>query len=276
MSRLVAQKLAQSLGQNVIVDNRPGGNTIIGSQASVNAPPDGYTLLFVTSTHTINPSVIETPYHAIRDFAPVSTVSRSPFGLVVHPSLPAENLRGFISLAKAKSGQLNYASSGIGTANHLAIELFSMVAAVKMNHIPYKGGGPALVDLIAGQVQLHMTVSVNLIPHIKKGTIIALAVTDEHRVAELPDVPTFAEAGLTRFNPTNWNGILAPAGTPKSIIGKLAAEIRKILQMPDVRAKLNAQGQDGWASKPEEFAALFQAEINTFAKVVKTTNIRND
>jgi tripartite-type tricarboxylate transporter receptor subunit TctC len=276
MSRLIGHKLMELWGQNVIVDNRPGGNTIIGSQTLVNASPDGYTLLIVTSTHTINPSVLKTPYDAVRDFAPVSTLSRSPFGLVAHPSVPAKNLRELIALAKSKPGQLDYASSGIGTANHLALELFGMLAGIKMNHIPYKGGGPALVDLIAGQVQLHMTVPVNLIPNIKNGRVRGIAFSSEKRLAAVPEVPTFIEAGLPAFNAKNWNGILAPAGTPGPIIDKLATDVMKVLQMPEVRAKLNAQGQDAWGSKPQEFAALIKSELDTFAKVTKATNIKND
>src|SRR5690606_8632515 len=188
VARLLGQKLTESWGQQVIVDNRPGGNTIIGSEAMVRSAPDGYTVLMVTSTHTINPSVIKTPYDAVTDFAPVTTLTRSPFGLVVHPSLPVKNLREFIALAKSRPGQLDYASSGIGTSNHLALELFSMLAGIDMHHIPYKGGGPAMIELIGGQVQVHMNVPVNLIPNIKAKRIKGLAVTGDERLAALPEV----------------------------------------------------------------------------------------
>ncbi len=273
MSRLVGAKLSQNLGKNVIVDNRPGGNTIIGSQLLLNSPPDGYTLLIVTSTHTINASVLKTPYDAVKDFATVSTLSQSPFGLVVHPSLPVRTLRELIAFSKARPGQIDYASSGIGTANHLAIEHFAMVAGVSMNHIPYKGGGPALVDLLAGQVQLHMTVPVNLIPNIKAGRIRGIAVTGERRLTAIPAVPTFKEAGLPAYNPKNWNGILVPAGTPKPIIDRLAAEIVKVLDSADVRAQLEAQGQEAWATSPQEFAALIKSEVANYAAVVKRANV---
>ena len=274
VARLLGYKLTESWGQQVIVDNRPGGNTIIGSEALVRSPPDGYTVLMVTSTHTVNPSVIKTPYDAVKDFAPVTTLTRAPFALVVHPALPVKNLREFIALAKARPGQLDYASSGIGTSNHLAQEIFSMLAGIEMHHIPYKGGGPAMTDLIGGQVQVHMNVPVILIPNIKAGRIKGLAVTGDERLPALPDVPTFAEAGLPQFDLTNWNGLLAPAKTPKPIIDKLAAEVGRILRTPDMREKLLAQGQVPWSSTPEQFGALIRSEIERFAKVVKKAGIK--
>lgn len=272
VARLLGQKLTENWRQQVIVDNRPGGNTIIGSEALVKSPPDGYTLLLVTSTHTINPSLLKTPYDAVKDFAAVSMLTRSPFMVVVHPAVPVNNLREFIALAKARPGQIDYASSGTGTANHLGVELFSMLAGIKLHHIPYKGGGPAIIDLVGGQVQLHMSVPVNLIPHVRAGKLKALAVTGETRLAVLPQTPTFGEAGLPAFKASTWNGMLAPADTPRPIIDKLAAEIAKIVQMSDLREKLLAQGQYAWPSTPEQFAALIRSEIETFAKVVKATH----
>lgn len=274
VGRLIAQKLVESLRQQVIVDNRPGGNTIIGSDALVKSPPDGYTLLLVTSTHTINASLLKTPYDALKDFAPVATLTRGPFALVVHPALPVKNLREFVTLAKSRPGQLDYASSGAGTSNHLASELFSIVAGIKMHHIPYKGGGPALTDLMGGQVQVHMNVPVVLIPNIKSARIKGLAVTGETRLAALPEVPTFIEGGLPAFRMSNWNGILAPAGTSKAIVDRLNAEIVKALQMPDIREKLTTQGLEPWASTPEQFAAVIRSDIDTFAKVVKAADIK--
>lgn len=272
--RLLGQKLTEGWGQQVIVDNRPGGNTIIGSEALVRSPPDGYTIMMVTSTHTINPSILKTPYDAVNDFAAVTTITRSPFGLVVHPSLPAKDLREFIAFAKSRPGQIDYASSGTGTSNHLAVELLGMHAGIKLNHIPYKGGGPALVDLLGGQVQLHINVPPNLIPNIKAGKLRGLAVTGDSRLAALPEVPTFAEAGLPTFNPTNWQGILAPAATPKPIIDKLAVEIAKALQTRDMRDKLLSFGMAAWSMTPEQFAALILSDIATFAKVVKVANVK--
>jgi tripartite-type tricarboxylate transporter receptor subunit TctC len=276
IARLLSPKLTEVWGQQVIVDNRPGGNTIIGSEALVRSPPDGYTLLLVTSTHTINASVIKTPYDTIRDFAAVSTLARAPYGLVIHPSLPVSNLREFIAFAKARPGQLDYASSGTGTSNHLATELLCMLTGIRMNHIPYKGGGPAIIDLMGGHVQLHMNVPVNLIPNIRSGRVKGLAFTGETRLTALPQIPTFIEAGLPAFDSTNWNGILAPAATPKPIVEKLAADIRKVLDMPDIGEKLIAQGQTAWPSTPDQFSALIRSEVATFAKVVKTTHIKAD
>ena len=272
--RLLGQKLTEGWGQQVIVDNRPGGNTIIGSEALVRSPPDGYTIMMVTSTHTINPSILKTPYDAVKDFAPVTTITRSPFGLVVHRALPVKTLKEFIALAKSRPRQIDYASSGTGTSNHLAVELLSMHAGIKLNHIPYKGGGPALIDLLGGQVQLHMNVPPNLIPNIKAGRLRGLAVSGEARVSALPDVPTFTEAGLPAFTLTNWQGILAPAATPKPIIDRLAAEIAKALQTPDMHDKLLSLGMSAWSMTPEQFAALIRSDIDTFAKVVKAANIK--
>ena len=274
VGRLIGHKLTESWQQQVLVDNRPGGGTMIGSEALVKSPPDGYTLLLVTSTHAINPSTLKTPYDASKDFAPVTTLTRSPFGLVVHRSLPVKSLREFIALAKARPDQIDYASSGTGTSNHLAIELFSMLAGIKMHHIPYKGGGPAMNDLLGGQVQVHMNVPVNLIPQIQAGRLRGLAVTGDARLAPIPDVPTFREAGLPAFDMTNWFGLLAPAGTPKPVLDKLAAEIAKILQLPDIRERLAALGMTPWSSTPEQFDALIRSEIDRFAKVVKKANIK--
>jgi tripartite-type tricarboxylate transporter receptor subunit TctC len=276
IARLLGPELTKDWKQQVIVDNRPGGNTIIGSEAAARAPADGYTLLVVTSTHTINASVLKTPYDTIKDFTPVSTLSRSPFGLVVHPSLPVKNLKEFIALAKARPNQLDYSSSGTGTSNHLALELFSMLAGIKMNHIPYKGGGPAMTDLLGGHVQVHMNVPVNLIPNIRSGRIKGLAVTGETRVAAIPEVPTFAEAGLPAFKASNWNGVLAPANMPKPLVDKIASEIAKILQTPEFREKLVAQGQNAWSTGPDQFSALIRSEVESFAKVVKATGIKAD
>jgi tripartite-type tricarboxylate transporter receptor subunit TctC len=204
----------------------------------------------------------------------VTTLTRSPFGLVVHRSLPAKSLHEFIALAKTRPDQIDYASSGTGTSNHLAVELFSMLAGIRMHHIPYKGGGPAMNDLLGGQVQVHMNVPVNLIPNIQAGRLRGLAVTGDTRLAPIPEVPTFREAGLPAFDMTNWFGLLAPAGTPEPILDKLAAEIARILQLSDIRERLAAQGQEPWSSTPEQFGALIRSEIERFAKVVRKANIK--
>jgi tripartite-type tricarboxylate transporter receptor subunit TctC len=272
VARLVGQKLSEAWRQQVLVDPRPGGNTVIGTEAMVKSPADGYTLLIVTSSHAINATLMKTPYDAVRDFAPVSTLSRSHYVLVVHPALPVKTLREFIGLARARPGQLDYAATG--PANQLATELFSMQSGIKMQHIPYKGGGAAITDLLGGHVQVHVNVAVSLIGPIKSGKVKGLAVTGDNRLAALPEVPTFREAGLPAFTSSNWNGILVHAETPKPIVEKLAADIGRVLATPDMRDKLHAQGQSVWSSTPEQFAALIRSEIEVFAKVVKVAQIK--
>ena len=250
MARLIGQKLTASWGQQIVVDNRGGGNTIIGSEALVKAPADGYTILLVTSTHVINPSLLTTPYDAIRDFAPVATLVGTETLMVVNPALPANNLQEFIALAKAKPGQLNYASSGSGTTNHLAVELFSVLAGVRMQHIPHKGAGPAITDLIGGQVQMFTNNAVPLTPFVKSGRIRALAVSGETRLLSLPEVPTFTQGGLPGYEVKSWQGILAPARTPQVVIDRLSQEIGRILRAPDVRDNLLTLGADPFTSTP--------------------------
>jgi tripartite-type tricarboxylate transporter receptor subunit TctC len=274
LARFLGQKLTESWGQQVLVDNRPGGNTIIGSEAMVKSPPDGYTILLVTSGHVINAHLLVTPYDAIKDFAPIATVAGGPFLLVVNPAVPANNLQEFIALAKAKPGQLNYASSGAGSSTHLATEYFNILAEVRMQHIPYKGGGPALVDLIGGQVQVSFNVPIALLPHVKSGKLRGIAITGEARMAALPQVPTFIEGGLPAYDMKNWYGVLAPAATPRPIIEKLSTEFGKILATQDSKEKLLAQGMEAFYSPSEQFGALMKADLARYGRVIKTANIK--
>lgn len=274
VARLIGQKLTDAWGQQVVVDNRGGGNTIIGSDAMVKAAPDGYTILHVTSTHVINPSLLKTPYDAVKDFAPVATMVATETLLVVNPSLPANNLQELIALAKAKPGHLNFASSGSGTTNHLAIELFSIMAGIKMQHIPHKGAGPAVTDLIAGQVQVFTNNALPLTPFVKSGRIRALAVSGETRLLSLPDVSTFTQAGLPGFDVKSWQGILAPAKTPPAVIDKLSREIGRILRAPEVRDTLLVMGADPLVSTPQQFSALIKADLVKYAKLIKDAKIR--
>jgi len=274
IARLIGQKLTDSWGQQVVVDNRGGGNTIIGSEAMVKATPDGYTLLHVTSTHTINPSLLKTPYDAIRDFAPVATLVGTETLLVVNMQLPAHTLQELIALAKAKPGQLNFASSGSGTTNHLALELFSILAGIKMQHIPHKGAGPAIIDLVGGQVQLFANNALPLTPFVKTGRMRALAISGNQRLRALPEVPTFTEAGLPGFSGNSWQGVMAPAKTPKAIIDKLSAEYARILRQPDVRDTLQKMGAEPMPGSPEQFAALIKADLVRYAKLIKDAKIR--
>ncbi len=275
LARMVAQKLTESWGQQVIVENRPGGNTVIGTESLAKSAPDGYTIMLTSNIHVINPNLFPNlPYDPVRDFAPIGTVSRIEFVLVVHPSVPANTLQEFIALAKSSPGKLNYATSGSGGAGHLATEMFSVMTGVKMQHIPYKGGGAALIDLIGGQVDLGFAVPLEFTPHIKSGKLRALAISGEARLPSLPDVPTFTEAGLPGLDIAFWQGILAPAGTPKAIIDKLSAELARILAMPDIREKLVFQGVQPYINTPEQFASLIKADLAKFAKLIKTANIR--
>lgn len=277
VARIIGQKLTESWGQQVLVDNRGGGNTIIGTEIGAKSQPDGYTILFVDSALAILPNLYPTlPYDTMRDFAPVATLTRIPYMLVLHPSLPVSNLQELIAFAKSKPGQLNYASAGSGGQGHLAMEVFSILTGVKMQHVPYKGGGPAITDLLGGQVQLHFNVPINLISPVKSGRLKAMAISGESRLAALPQLPTFTEAGLPNFDVSYWQGVVMPAGTPKLIIGKMSTEIAKILAMPDVREKLVSQGANPFISNPEQFAAMIRAETVNYAKAVKTANIKLD
>jgi len=274
LARFVGQKLTDSWGQQVLVDNRPGGNTIIGTDAVAKAAPDGYTVLLSATSHVTYPLLLTTPYDAIKDFAPVSTLTNTELLLVLNPSVAAGNLQEFISLAKSRPGQLNYASSGTGNPNQLAAELLNMMAGIKVTHVPYKGGGPAVVDLVAGQVQAYFATPIAVISFIKSGKLKPIAITSETRSSALPQVPTFAEAGLPGFEATIWYGVLAPAGTAREITDKLATEFSRILAMPDIKEKLALQGMNTYFVAKEQFAALMKADMAKYAKVIKTANIK--
>ena len=274
MARLIGQKLTDAWGQQVVVDNRGGGNTIIGSQAMVRSRADGYTILYVTSTHAINPSLLTTPYDAIKDFAPVATTIATETLMIVNTALPAANLKELIALAKAKPGQLNFASSGSGTTNHLAAELFCLMAGIRMQHIPHKGAGPATTDLMGGQVQMFMNNALPLIPIVKSGRARGIAISGSKRLVSLPEVPTFAEGGLPGYEIKSWQGILAPAGTPKAIIDRLSQEITRALNTPEMTEQLLAMGADPLPGGPPQFAALIKTDLARYAKLVRQANIR--
>lgn len=274
VARIIAQKLIESWGQQVLVDNRPGGNTIIGSEALVRSKPDGYTLMIHASTHATNPNLFKLPYDTIKDFAPVATVSVNEYMLVVHPSVPANNFPQFMALAKSKPGRLNYGTTGIGSTQHLATELLGVMTGIRMHHVPYKGGGPVITALLVGEIDLAFTSPSNANQHVKTGRFKAIAVSGETRVPAMPQVPTFTEAGLRNFDVTNWYGIFAPAGTPKEIIDKHSTELAKILAMPDVEKLLASQGVKPFFSTPEQFAARIKADIAKYGRVIKTANIK--
>ena len=276
MGRLIGQKLTESWGQQVILDNRPGGNGYIGGDSLAKSPPDGHTLMVMTTTFVITPALYPPPYDPIKDFAAVATLTKSELVLVGHPSVLANSLQEFIALAKSKPGQLNYGSSGSGSMTRLAGAFFDMMTGTRMQNISYKGTGQAMTDLLGGQVQLTFSVPPPIIPHVAAGRLKAIAVSGESRLSALPQVPTFGEAGLPGFDVTGWYGLLAAAGTPKAIIDKQSTEIARILAMPDMREKISAQGMDPFIATPEKFAAMIREDLVKYAKIIKTANIKTD
>ena len=275
VAHLIGQKLTDSWGQQVIVDNRPGGNLVIGTDIVAKAIPDGYTLLLVTTTHVISATLLRNlPYDSIRDFAPVAGISVSEMILVLNPALQAGNLQEFIVLAKAKPGQLNYATTGSGSVTHLAGEWFSSLTGVKMQHIPYQGAARGMTDLIGGQVQLSFIVVFNTLPYIKAGRLKPVAVTGKARVPALPQVPTFTEAGLSGLNINTWFGMTAPRGTPRDVITKLSGEIARIQALPETREMLGSQGMEVFSCNADQFAAFMSSEVRKFGKIIKTADIK--
>jgi len=274
LARQLSVKLTERWGQQVIIDNRPGAGQMIGIALVAKSPPDGYTLVMTATPLAIN-SVLyrKVPYDPIRDFAPITQVAAMPNLLVTHPTLPVRNLKEMIALAKARPGDLAYASSGHGTGPHLSMEYFNYMAGIKLQHVPYKGTGPALTDTISGHVQLLMSTLLPPLPHLKTGRLRALAVTSGKRVASLPDVPTVKEGGLPGYEVVGWYAIVAPAGTPQPVVTKLYTDISSALLAPDMRQKLAAEGAEAVGSRPEEFSAFLKSEIDKWGKVVKAAKI---
>ena len=278
IARTVQPKMTEALGQTLILDNRSGANGNVGTEIVARSAPDGYTLLLNGSgTLAINPGLYaKLPYDSIKDFAPVSIMVLQPSVLVVHPSLPARNVKELIVLAKSKPGQLNFASSGSGSISHLAAEVFSMMGGIQMVHVPYKGAGPAMVDLVAGQVQVNFGGSPSVMPHVKSGRLRALGVTTAKRVTATPELPTIAEAGLPGYEATGWYGLLAPAGTPDAIISRLNQVMIATLQNADIRDKLVGLGLEVSTSTPQQFTDFMKSEIAKYTKVIKAANVKVD
>ena len=277
VARLVAQKLSDAMGQQFIIDNRPGAGGNPGAELVARSPADGYTLVVATTAHAINPSLFKNlGYSLSKDFAPVSQLTSGPLVIVANPQLPAKNVAELIALAKAKPGELNFASSGNGQSTHLSAELFAATAGVKMNHIPYKGSAPALTDTMGGQTQLMFDTMLSAMPHVKAGKLKALAVTSATRSPVAPDVPTVAESGLPGYEAIAWNGLLAPAGTPPEVLARLSAELKKVLAAPDVKEKFEAQGFAASWNSPDDFGRFMSAEVDKWAKVVKVSGAKVD
>jgi tripartite-type tricarboxylate transporter receptor subunit TctC len=274
--RLVGQRLTESWGQQVVIDYRAGANTVIGTEAAVRSKPDGYTLVYIGSVLAANHTLLKTPYDAIRDLAPIATIAGYESLLAVHPSVPARTLKQLIALAKARPNELDYATSSHGGSSHLGVELLNITAGIRTRQIPYKGGGPAAVAIVSGEVHFILAVPINILSHVKNGRLRAIAITGESRLTALPDVPTFTESGVPNVSMQTWHGVAAPAGTPKVIIDRISAEVGKLIATPDAREKLDAQGFVPFYKNPEQTAALLKADIVKFAEIIKTANIKTE
>ena len=277
LARLLVQKLSEALGQQVVLDNRPGAGANIGVEAAAKSPPDGYTLLLATIANAISASLYsKLNYDLVKDFSSVTLLATTPHMLVVHPSVPARSVKEFVALATARPQQLAYSSSGSGTPSHLAGELFASMTGVRLVHVPYKGGGPSVIALLSGEVSVGFATMPSVIPHVKAGKLRALAVTTAQRSPSFPQLPTISEAGVPGYDAGSWYGLLVPAGTPKEVVARLNAETVKLLKLPEVKERLDSAGFEVLVSTPEEYAAFTRNEIEKWAKVVKASGARAD
>ena len=277
-ARVISGPLGAALGQQVIVENRGGAGGIVGTEIVAHSAPDGYTLTVGSAgTHAVNQSLYQKlPYNVLRDFQPIARLADAPSILAVHPSLPARSVKELVGLARARPGQIMYASAGSGTSTHLAAALFEHLAQIKLVHVPYKGGGPAIIDVIAGQVPVTFGTAASVSPHTKSGRLRGLAVTGGQRSAVLPDLPTIAESGVPGYEMLNWLGLFAPAGAQRAIVDKLNAEALRVVRSPEVRDRLNAAGAEPSPMATEEFAAFVKKEIDKWGKVVAATGMTTD
>ena len=275
--RVIAQELGKQLGQQVVVENKPGAGATIGTDYVAKSPADGYTLLLASQTNAISASLYKTlPFDPIEDFAPIALIGREPGVLVVHPSVPAKTLQEFVAYAKSKPGEINYASSGNGSGQHLFMAMLTSMTGMRLTHVPYKGSGQATADLLGGQVAASIPGTAGMVGHIKSGKLRALAVTGAKRSPQLPDVPTVAESDVPGYEAYVWMGMLAPRGTPPAIIDKLNQELRQALMSDEVRAYMNTAGIESVGSSPSEFGAFFRHEREQWAKVIRETGAKAD
>ena len=274
-ARSIALKLTEAWGQTVVADNRAGANGTIGVDIATKSIPDGYTLTMISSSHSVNVSLYsKLPYNLIKDLAPITQATTQPYALVVHPSVPAKSVKELVALAKAKPGTLNYGSSGTGGLSHLSGALLASLTGLNITHIPYKGGAPAMTDVIAGQIQMLFSTILQSHAHIKAGRLRPLAVTTAKRSAGAPELPTMQEAGVPGYEVSGWYGVLAPAKTPQPIIAKLNQEIVRILRTQEIKERLSADGSEPVGNSPEQFAAHIKSEVAKWRKVVKEAGIR--
>ena len=271
---LMRPKLADSLGQQIVIAHRPGGSATIGAAVTAKAPADGYTLALVTATHVISPMFIPVAYDAIKDFTAVAPLSNAEVVLAAHPSFPAKQLNELIAIAKASPGKINYATASFGSPSHLAAELFSMRVGIRMQNIAYKGGSPAVTDLLGGQVELMFGNPINVVTHVNNGRLKALAISGKRRLPGMRKVPTFGESGVDHFDVGFWLGIIAPAGTPRPIVDKWSAAVTRILGVPDIREKMEAMGSEPYIASTDEFAARMRADAAKYADVIRQRDIR--
>jgi len=275
LGRLMAQKLTEALGQQVVVENRAGASGIIGVEAAARSAPDGYTLLITQTSIAINPSMFaKLPYNAIRDFAPITQLVAAPNLLMVHPSVPATSVKGFIALAKAQPDSLVNGSPGQGTSPHLSAELFKIMSGIKLDHVQFKGAGMAIVSLLSGEISVMFTTPPTAMPYLKAGRLRPLGVTTTTRIDALPDVPTISEAGVPGYESVQWFGMLVPAGTPRPVIDRLHQELTRALRAPDMKERLTSLGLNGVGSTPGEFAAYMKSETEKWAKVVVSSGAK--
>jgi len=278
VARIIGQKLGEAWGQQVVIDNRPGASGMIAGDIAAKSPPDGYTLLMgYTGDVAINGSLFKKmTFDPVKNFAPVTLAATAPMIFVLHPSLPASNVKQVIALARAKPGQLPYASAGVGQPGHLAFELLQRDAKIQITHVPYKGGAPAVTDLVGGHVVMFFSGIMPAIPHVRAGKLRAVAVSTAKRSPVAPEVPTMIEAGMRGFDLPTWYGVLAPAGTPNDVIAKLNAEISRALTQADVKERLSREGAEAAPSSPEQFAQFIQSEVAKYARIIKEANVRAD
>jgi len=277
IARIIAQKLSAALGPQVIADNRGGANGIIGTEIAARAPADGYTLLFPSSPHTVNISMVANlPYDTVRDFTPISLVATTPYTLVVHPSMPVKSVKELIAFAKARPGNIDYASGGSGGSPHLAMELFKSMTGTDFVHVAYKGVGPALVDVLAGQVQVFFANAAPALPNIKAGRLRALGTSGAKRSAVSPEIPTVAEAGVPGFEASAWFGVIAPAKTPPAIVSRLNSEIVKFMRAPDTAERLHGISAEVLTSTPQEYARVIEADIDRWGQLVRKLGLRGN
>ncbi|MGZ8211354.1 MAG: tripartite tricarboxylate transporter substrate binding protein [Burkholderiales bacterium] len=275
VARAIALKLTDIVGQQIIVDNRGGGGTIIGTELGARAVPDGYTLLFGSTTLSINPSLrSKLPYDTLKDLTAVTQASFQPYVLAVHPGVAAKSVKEFIALAKANPKTLTYGSPGLGSGSHLVAEFFGLATGTQMIHVPYKGSSLAVTDLIAGQINFTYGTILAMAPHVRSGKLRGLAVSSAKRSSVMPEVPTIAEAGVPRFDATSWNGVLVPSGVPRPIVDRIHSSVVRALHTPEVRERLTGDGAEPVGSTPEEFAAFIRAEIAKWGKVIKAAGLK--